>query len=87
VGDACEDYDGDNKLNACDNCPTTTNTSQRDANGNQIGDACDGSEKAGCFFQESAVAGATSPSSALAGATLLVFGVMVVGAVRRRRRK
>jgi hypothetical protein len=87
VGDACEDYDGDNKLNVCDNCPTTTNTSQRDANGNKIGDACDGSEKAGCFFQESAVAGATSPSSALAGATLLVFGVMVVGAVRRRRRK
>jgi hypothetical protein len=86
VGDACEDYDGDNKLNSCDNCPTTTNTSQRDANGNKIGDACDGSKEAGCFFEEASVAGA-SPGSALFGTTLLVFGVMVVGALRRRRRR
>jgi hypothetical protein len=87
VGDACEDYDGDNKLNSCDNCPTTTNTSQRDENSNKIGDACDGTSTNGCFFQESAVAGAVTPGSALFGATLLVFGVMVAGAVRRRRRK
>jgi hypothetical protein len=87
VGDACEDYDGDNKLNSCDNCPTTTNTSQRDANGNKIGDACDGSKDVGCFFQESAVAGAVTPGSALFGTTLLVFGVMVAGAIRRRRRR
>ena len=77
MGDACEDYDGDNKLNACDNCPTTTNTSQRDSNDNQLGDACDGSSSEGCFFQESAVAGAASPTSALFGASLVVFGVMV----------
>ncbi len=87
VGDACEDYDGDNKLNACDNCPTTTNTSQRDANGNKIGDACDGSSSGGCFFQESAVAGDVTPGSALFGASLVVFGVMVGGALRRRRRR
>jgi hypothetical protein len=87
VGDACEDYDGDNKLNVCDNCPTTTNTSQRDANGNKIGDACDGSSDSGCFFQESTVAGAATPTSALFGATLVVFGVLVAGAVRRRRRR
>ena len=87
VGDACEDYDGDNKLNACDNCPTTTNTSQRDGNKNNIGDACDGSTSGGCFFQESAVAGEVTPTSALFGATLVVFGVMVGGAVRRRRRR
>ncbi len=87
IGDACEDYDGDNKLNQCDNCPTVTNTSQRDANHNGLGDACDGSKDAGCFFQESAVAGAASPTSALVWATGLMFGVMIVGAVRRRRRR
>jgi hypothetical protein len=87
IGDACEDYDGDNKLNSCDNCPTVTNTSQRDANGNTIGDACDGTKDAGCFFQESAVAGSASPTSALVWATVLVFGVMVGGALRRRRRR
>jgi hypothetical protein len=87
IGDACEDYDGDNKLNSCDNCPTTTNTSQRDANGNQIGDACDGSSTNGCFFQESAVAGAVQPGSAIFVATLLVFGGVIAGAVRRRRRR
>jgi hypothetical protein len=87
IGDACEDYDGDNKLNSCDNCPTVTNTSQRDANRNGLGDACDGTKDAGCFFQESAVAGSASPTSALVWATVLVFGVMIGGAIRRRRRR
>jgi hypothetical protein len=87
VGDACEDYDGDNKLNSCDNCPTTTNTSQRDANGNKIGDACDGSKGDTCFFQEATIAGAGAPSSALLWLAAATFGVMVGGAVRRRRRR
>jgi hypothetical protein len=87
IGDACEDYDGDNRLNSCDNCPTTTNTSQRDANGNKIGDACDGSKGDTCFFQEATIAGAGAPSSALLWVAAATFGVMVGGAVRRRRRR
>lgn len=87
VGDACEDYDGDNKLNSCDNCPTTTNTSQRDANNNKLGDACDGSKEVGCFFQEAAIAGSGTPASAVLWVAVAAFGVMVAGAVRRRRRR
>ncbi|MHC5115208.1 MAG: thrombospondin type 3 repeat-containing protein, partial [Planctomycetota bacterium] len=40
--DSCtEDTDGDGALDGVDNCPTTFNPGQEDANGNGIGDACE----------------------------------------------
>jgi hypothetical protein len=36
-----EDIDGDGILNAVDNCPTTSNPDQADADGDGIGDICD----------------------------------------------
>jgi hypothetical protein len=41
VGGAAGDFDRDAIANAVDNCPTTSNASQADANGNGIGDACE----------------------------------------------
>jgi hypothetical protein len=80
IGDACEDYDGDNTLNACDNCPTTTNSSQKDI--------CHGKEEGGCEWGASTVAGpAPTATPALARAAGLVFGFLGVVAVMRRRRR
>jgi hypothetical protein len=87
IGDACEDYDGDNVVNVCDNCPTVTNSSQRDANNNKQGDACDGSQADTCFFSGATVAGTSAPGSASLWAGMGVFGLMVVGSIRRRRRR
>ncbi len=42
ISDADSDVDGIN--NSIDNCPTITNPDQNDANGNDIGDACDAEE-------------------------------------------
>ena len=90
VGDACEDYDADNVPNTCDNCPTTSNNQQTDNQGIQgVGDACDGSPKPkACFYEPSAVAG---PASASGGAALfgglMLLGVVVLGSLRRRRRR
>ena len=86
MGDACEDFDGDNIQNLCDNCPTVTNSSQRDANNNGQGDACDGSQAADCFFQGSSVAGAGATTSATMWAGLGAFGLMIANSIRRRRR-
>ena len=80
VGDACEDFDGDNVVNLCDNCPTVTNSSQRKS-------ACDGSKPTDCFFQTSAVGGPQPASSAIIWVVALALGGVVVGAVRRRRRR
>jgi hypothetical protein len=85
VGDACEDYDSDNRLNACDNCPAVTNTSQRDSNNNRIGDACDGSTAEGCLGR-AAVAGGGPRASALFGVSAIALGLMLVRALRARRR-
>ena len=35
------DFDGDNVVNAADNCPLTYNPGQEDINSNGIGDACE----------------------------------------------
>ncbi len=83
VGDACEDYDGDNRVNACDNCPTVTNTSQRDGNHNRLGDACDSAASEGCF---STVAGGGPPASALFWVSAGALGLMLVRKLRPRRR-
>ena len=41
-GDACDsDIDGDSVANGSDNCPTTSNASQRNGDGDVLGDACD----------------------------------------------
>jgi hypothetical protein len=85
VGDACEDYDGDNRLNACDNCPVVTNTAQRDSNNNQIGDACDAQASEGCF-SGSTVAGHSPPASALFWLSMTAIGATLVRAFRRRNR-
>ena len=80
VGDACEDFDGDNVVNLCDNCPTVTNSSQRAS-------ACDGSKPSDCFFQTSAVGGPQPTSSAIIWVVAVALGGVVVSAVRRRRRR
>jgi hypothetical protein len=80
VGDACEDFDGDNVVNLCDNCPTVTNSSQRKS-------ACDGSKPSDCFFQTSAVGGPQPTSSAIIWVIAVALGGVVVSAVRRRRRR
>ena len=41
---ACTDVDGDDVHDVLDNCPTVNNTPQTDANGNGVGDACEGGE-------------------------------------------
>ena len=80
VGDACEDFDGDNVVNLCDNCPTVTNSSQRKS-------ACDGSKPTDCFFQTSAVGGPQPTSSAIIWVVAVALGGVIVGAARRRRRR
>ena len=80
VGDACEDFDGDNVVNLCDNCPTVTNSSQRKS-------ACDGSKPSDCFFQTSAVGGPQPTSSAIIWVVAIALGGVIFGAARRRRRR
>jgi hypothetical protein len=80
VGDACEDFDGDNVVNLCDNCPTVTNSSQRKS-------ACDGSTPSDCFFQTSAVGGPQPTSSAIIWVVAVALGGVIAGAARRRRRR
>lgn len=41
LGDDLEDFDADSVPDACDNCPTSANSDQSDADGNGTGDACD----------------------------------------------
>ena len=88
VGDDCEDYDGDNVVNRCDNCPTVTNSSQRRSNNSDPrGDACNGTKSSDCFFQSSAVGGPVPPSSAIVWVAVLALGGLTVNAIRRRRRR
>ncbi|MGC4094173.1 MAG: thrombospondin type 3 repeat-containing protein [Polyangiaceae bacterium] len=80
VGDACEDFDGDNIPNACDNCASRGNRSQADENNNGLGDACDPDAPAtGCAVSKVASDG---PSSAGLG---LLFGAVTTLLVRRLR--
>jgi hypothetical protein len=79
IGDACEDFDGDNTLNACDNCPLTTNSTQKDV--------CHGAEDKGCLWTQATVAGPASATPALVKAASLVFGFLALVMVRRRRRR
>ncbi len=47
TGAASIDTDGDGIFDVDDNCPTTSNADQRDANANGLGDACDASDTDG----------------------------------------
>lgn len=48
AGDTCdEDVDGDQVMNANDNCPSFSNPSQADSDGNGIGDACECGDQTG----------------------------------------
>lgn len=44
---ACTDNDGDDVHDVQDNCPTVNNTDQADANGDGVGDACEGGSECG----------------------------------------
>lgn len=88
VGDACEDFDGDNKVNACDNCPTTTNSRQRDNDGDGLGDICDEGTPEGCLFQPDSIGGPVrSGKSAFLGFLAVSFVGAVAVAIRRGRRR
>lgn len=47
VGDACDDYDGDNVADSLDNCVDIENTDQADTDMDNIGDACEDSDNDG----------------------------------------
>jgi hypothetical protein len=82
IGDACEDYDGDNIQNACDNCPMVTNAPQTDEDGDKIGNSCDADyERGGC-----ALSSAATPSVPRGGLALLVAGGLAFAGLRWRRR-
>ncbi len=38
---ACNDFDGDDRGQSCDNCPAVANPGQENADGDALGDACD----------------------------------------------
>jgi len=61
---ACADDDGDAICNSGDNCPTTTNPSQADLDGDLMGDACD-TEDDGDGFTDEAEAGTPLCSNAV----------------------
>ena len=84
IGDACEDFDGDEIKNACDNCPGVGNLEQSDSDGDGIGDACDADfEKSGCSITSLA----TSPTrSRWAVFSLFALALMALHGWRRRAR-
>src|SRR5207249_3867911 len=41
IGDACDDRDGDGRIDTADNCPDVANPGQENADGDALGDACD----------------------------------------------
>jgi MYXO-CTERM domain-containing protein len=84
IGDACEDYDGDEVKNACDNCPGVGNQDQTDSDGDGIGDACDANfEKSGCSVSSPAAPSTRSRWGVLA---LLALAVIALEGWRRRDR-
>ncbi len=76
-----EDADGDGVLDAEDNCPTVANPSQADADGDELGNACDADEpdpeNAGCCST-------TNDPGSLGG--LFLLALISVAGLRRRRR-
>lgn len=87
IGDACEDFDGDRVLNVCDNCPTVTNSQQRDSDKDKIGDVCDeGGGGGGCFLQPDSIGGPVAASPGVLLAALLLGGLVLV-VVRRRSKR
>jgi hypothetical protein len=81
IGDACEDFDGDEVKNACDNCPGVGND-QADSDGDGIGDACDADfEKSGCSVTSPA---ASSTRSRWSVCGLFALTLMALHGWRRR---
>ena len=83
VGDACEDYDGDRSANACDNCPSLSNSSQRDRDRRRPGRRLRPSTPSGCFADGS-IGGPLRRPSAFG---LLAVGLLGLALVWRRRRR
>jgi uncharacterized protein (TIGR03382 family) len=91
-GDVCDDdLDGDGILNTKDNCPDTANPDQADANHDGKGDACDigDGDDPGADLEGTTGSGGCSTSahdSPGTTTTLVVLGLGVLGASRRRRK-
>jgi len=76
-GDACDDFDADGVANALDNCPAVVNSLQQDDDGDGEGNACDDDYEEGC---------SVPPGVPGAGGALLVLGLVLLVALRRRSR-
>ncbi len=92
IGDVCDpvvddpgdlDNDGDGVTNDVDNCPDDTNPNQADADGDGVGDACDMD-----FVGPPLMEGIFCPlGGAMQGMILLVPCMILLGFVRRQRRR
>lgn len=78
-GEGSTDTDGDGVPDAIDNCPDTANADQADEDGDGAGDACEG--------ELPAIDGCGPCGPGVAGASLAMAPLLLVGRSRSRRRR